>query len=131
MQVHAYIIIDRPVFHSYRFEDGRVSMPTRKLISTIDQQETYYKIDPDQPNKAHTDQAELAMDAGRGALMNRARLNDLIEQLDPTTILEEDVKDALLEMIDDFVEQVDPLLVITFVTEVPGHIALRAERPLI
>uniref|UniRef100_F1KV15 Transcription initiation factor TFIID subunit 12 n=1 Tax=Ascaris suum TaxID=6253 RepID=F1KV15_ASCSU len=144
--------INRPVFHSYRFEDGRVSMPTRKLISTIDQQETYYKIDPDQPNKvtpmdaevvrneqkmahavatadqvwqvafphaqsassetivndsqARTDQAELAMDAGRGTLINRARLNDLVEQLDPSTVLEEDVKDALLEMVDDFVEQV-------------------------
>lgn len=76
--------------------------------------------------KARTDQAELAMDAGRGTLINRARLNDLVEQLDPSTVLEEDVKDALLEMVDDFVEQVDPSRVITFITDIPKRIALCA-----
>lgn len=42
-----------------------------------------------------------------GTLLERARLDDLMRQIDPTAILEDPAKDALLEFMDDFVEEVN------------------------
>uniref|UniRef100_A0A0N5AZR5 Transcription initiation factor TFIID subunit 12 n=1 Tax=Syphacia muris TaxID=451379 RepID=A0A0N5AZR5_9BILA len=41
-----------------------------------------------------------------GALLEKARLDDLMKQIDPSTIIEDPAKDALLEFMDDFVEEV-------------------------
>lgn len=143
--------INRPVFQSYRFEDRTSTMPTRKLITTVDQHDTYYKIEPGQDNQAIPISSETVYNeqriahssvnadqvrqvafpyrqntstshggeeqqvttqngrmeqSGTGSLLEWTRLDDLVKQIDPTSVLEDSVKDALLEFVDDFVEQV-------------------------
>jgi transcription initiation factor TFIID subunit 12 len=38
--------------------------------------------------------------------MDRKRLDDLVKEVDPHEMLEEDVKDALLQLTDEFVDKV-------------------------
>ncbi|VDK28565.1 unnamed protein product [Anisakis simplex] len=73
---------------------------------TVETSQTQSSATPQRNDNREDAIVDKVMNAGKGTVLDRVKLDKLVEQLDPTTLLEEDVKDALIQMVDDFVEQV-------------------------
>ncbi|CAP32113.1 Protein CBR-TAF-12 [Caenorhabditis briggsae] len=58
---------------------------------------------PPQAQQSHSQQQQHPGGVVCGAIMDKSRLDDLMQQISQTTVLEESVKDTLVEYADDFV----------------------------